>query len=42
MGTPLELPRQDLMEIAEDFNDSDREVGNGGFCGGGGLFDGDG
>ena len=26
MGTPLELPRGDIMEIAEDFNDTDREV----------------
>lgn len=26
MGIPLELPREDLMEIAEDFNDTDREV----------------
>jgi hypothetical protein len=26
LGIPLELPREDIMEIAEDFNDSDREV----------------
>jgi hypothetical protein len=26
MGIPLELVRGDIMEIAEDFNDTDREV----------------
>lgn len=27
MGIPLELPREDIMDIAEDYNDTDREVG---------------
>lgn len=26
MGIPLELPREDLMDVAEDYNETDREV----------------
>ena len=26
LGIPLELPREDLMDIAEDYNETDREV----------------